>query len=320
MEWTSKRILLTISIPGQTPVITFDQPLFALGKYVQWKWPERYGEKFFVVMFGGLHIEMALWSTIGDLLECSGWTDALIEAGVSSSGTADSFLRASHLTKTRRVHQVTLLALCKLQHDAWQNFCSSGSESDEVSFETWRNSMILKSPTFLFWNIIIEFEMMVLIFVRAHRTRNFDLYIEALEDLTPWFFALDHINYARWLPIHIRDMLSISGSILEDFKRCWVLQKTQNIFSSMPLDQAHEQNNELLKGSGRVIGMTENLASLRRWIVAGPEQARLLKEFESQLSSNSEDAHKHHEQCLSVQELFKKNVKDLCGTISNNGS
>ena len=91
--------------------------------------------------------------------------------------------------------------------------------------------------------------MMVLIFVRAHRSRNFDLYIEALEDLTPWFFfALDHINYARWLPIHILDMQSISGRILEDFKRCWVPQKTQNIFSSMPLDQAHEQNNELLKG------------------------------------------------------------------------
>ena len=33
--------------PGQIPVITFDQPLFAIGKYVQWKWPESYGEKFF---------------------------------------------------------------------------------------------------------------------------------------------------------------------------------------------------------------------------------------------------------------------------------
>ena len=196
-------------------------------------------------MFGGLHIEMALWSTTGDLLECSGCTDARIEAGVSSPGTADSFLKDSHLTKTRHV-QVILLALCKLQHDAWQNFCSSGSESDEVSFETWGNSMVLKSPTFLFWNIITEFEMMVLIFVRAHHTRNFNLYIEALEDLTPWFFAFDHINYARWLPIHIRDMRSISDSILEDFQRCWVLQKTQNNFFSMPLDQAHEQNNELL--------------------------------------------------------------------------
>ena len=31
--------------PGQIPVIVFDQPLFALAKFVQWKWPETHGEK-----------------------------------------------------------------------------------------------------------------------------------------------------------------------------------------------------------------------------------------------------------------------------------
>ena len=44
--------------PGQTPVITLDQPLFALAKQIQWKWPEKYGEDKMVVMCGGLHIEM----------------------------------------------------------------------------------------------------------------------------------------------------------------------------------------------------------------------------------------------------------------------
>lgn len=148
--------------------------------------------------------------------------------------------------------------------------------------------------------------MMVLIFVRAHRTINFDLYVEALEELIPWFFALDHINYARWLPIHIRDMRSVPGTILEEFRRCWVLQKSRNVFSCMALDQAHEQNNYLLKGSGGIIGLTENPASLRRWIVAGPEQAHLLKEFESQLSPDTGESHwQHHEQFLSVlQERF----------------
>ena len=37
-----------------------DQPLFALAKLIQWKWPEVYGESMHVVMMGGLHIEMAL--------------------------------------------------------------------------------------------------------------------------------------------------------------------------------------------------------------------------------------------------------------------
>ena len=44
-------------------------------------------------MLGGLHIEMAVWSTLEDYLENSGWTAALTQAENASSGTADSFLR-----------------------------------------------------------------------------------------------------------------------------------------------------------------------------------------------------------------------------------
>ncbi len=50
---------------GQTPVVTLDQPLYAIAKQIQWKWPEMYGGDKFVVMFGGLHIEMAALKTLG---------------------------------------------------------------------------------------------------------------------------------------------------------------------------------------------------------------------------------------------------------------
>ena len=95
------RQAITFLNPNQVPVITVDQPLFALAKLVQWKWPVSHGEQTYVVMLGGLHIEMALWSTLGDLLDKSGWTTALSEAEVASSGVADSFLKATHLTRTR---------------------------------------------------------------------------------------------------------------------------------------------------------------------------------------------------------------------------
>ena len=68
--------------PGQIPVTTFDQPLFALAKFVQWKWPSTHGEHLHVVMLGGLHTELALWKTLEDLLDCSGWTSALTEAAL----------------------------------------------------------------------------------------------------------------------------------------------------------------------------------------------------------------------------------------------
>ena len=62
---------ITFLNPAQIPVIFLDQPLFAFAKMVQWKWPESHGEEKYVVMFGGLHLEMALWNTLGDLLDAS---------------------------------------------------------------------------------------------------------------------------------------------------------------------------------------------------------------------------------------------------------
>lgn len=46
--------------PGQIPVITADQPLFALGKKIQWTWPATHGEDHLVFIFGGLHIESGI--------------------------------------------------------------------------------------------------------------------------------------------------------------------------------------------------------------------------------------------------------------------
>ena len=64
--------------PGQIPVTVFDAPLFTISKLVMWKWPETHGERKHVVMMGGLHTEMALWSTFGNYVEGSGWTTALV--------------------------------------------------------------------------------------------------------------------------------------------------------------------------------------------------------------------------------------------------
>ena len=55
--------------PGQMPVVTFDHPLFTLAKQIHWKWPESYREDKLVVMFGGLHIEMAALKMLGDWLQ-----------------------------------------------------------------------------------------------------------------------------------------------------------------------------------------------------------------------------------------------------------
>ena len=83
--------VVDITNKGQTPVVAVDQPLFAIAKKIQWKWSQVYGEDKFLVMFGGLHIELAAMKVLGDLLKDSGWTSALVQAGVATAGTADAF-------------------------------------------------------------------------------------------------------------------------------------------------------------------------------------------------------------------------------------
>lgn len=102
--------------PVQVPVIAVDQPLFALAKQIQWELQNTHGEDHLVVMFGALHVAMAAFKALGKWLTGSGWTEVLSNTGETMPGASDSFLVASHLTKTRRAHQKTMAALHLLQH------------------------------------------------------------------------------------------------------------------------------------------------------------------------------------------------------------
>ena len=159
----------------------------------------------------------------------------------------------------RHAHQVTVLALHKLQRDAFSQCV------DEASFSTWEEARKRISPTFLFWDVILQLETLVLLVIRAHRQRNFNLYVEAMEELIPLFFALDHVNYARWASIHIRDLKSLPDNIAKEFQNegHWVLSKTGYKFSAIPFDQANEQENKIVKSAGGAVGLTENPVAFR---------------------------------------------------------
>ena len=105
--------------PGQVPVLAMDQPLYALAKKIQWNFPATHGEDKYLILFGGLHIEMAAFKIIGDWLDGSGWTTAICSTGIATDGVADSLVKVTHLTRTRHAHQVTAAALFILQHHAW---------------------------------------------------------------------------------------------------------------------------------------------------------------------------------------------------------
>lgn len=95
---------------------------------------------------------------------------------------------------------------------------------------------------------------------------------------------------------------------------------TEHAFSAMPLDQGHEQNNEMVKGGGGAIGLTENPQTLRRWMFGGPQIARVVHEFEESVYMTTSEQSKHHEQVPSFQTKFKTHVQSMVDMITELGN
>ena len=96
-------------------------------------------------------------------------------------------------------------------------------------------------PQFQYWTTVLALELSTLIYVRSLREANFSMYLDALTELVPWFFALDHTNYARWIPVHLRDMVELANKhpdVFTEFSNGhFIVQKSKRMFSAIPLDQ-----------------------------------------------------------------------------------
>lgn len=277
-------------------------------------------------MLGGLHIEMVALRAVGSWLKDSGWVEALIQAEIATVGTAESFLKVTHLTKARHAHQVTAAALSLLKKEAYNSYRETLGEEESIPpFNEWEKVKEKTCPQFKYWNLALELQLTILIFVRAQRDSLFDLYVESLCKLAPWFFAMDQHHYARWLTVHVRDLAALSHqhqSLAVEFQNDnFVIHKSKNVLSGIAMDQGTEQNIGLLKGTSGVIGLTENQSAFRRWQVGAPDLVRIVEEFEESLEDDQAcEKIQHHEQTHSVQETFHNQVSSLVATIKDMGN
>lgn len=199
---------------------------------------------------------MLIEKLLGDWLRDSGWTAVLIDAEVTSPGRAEAMLKGTHVTRTRYAHQVTALSLSILRREAYTKYMNdcweNGDDHGLLSFKAWCNKKGETLPQFKYWQTVYDMEMLLLRFVRSIRVTDLDLYEKTLDEVADWAFILDHYHYARWLPVHVRDMLNLPMKHPHLFKQFadgfFTIAKTRNLFSLIGFDQNHEQQNKELVG------------------------------------------------------------------------
>ena len=94
-------------------------------------------------------------------------------------------------------------------------------------------------------------ELAIFSLIRSFREENFEL---CRYGMIPYLFANNNVNYARWIPIHLRDMMVLEEQdpdVANAFQKGnFVIHKSRRDLSSMAIDQAHEQNNTVMKEDG----------------------------------------------------------------------
>ena len=131
--------------------------------------------------------------------------------------------------------------------------------------------------------MILNFEVLLLIYVQSIREGNFELHLASLYRMFPWFFALDQYNYARCATIYWFDMELLKHRCPNEYKEFaagnFSFLKTNKQFSCMALDQLHQQNNKYIKSASGATSLINQLDDSRlvRWELCGPELCRIIE-------------------------------------------
>ena len=119
--------------------------------------------------------------------------------------------------------------------------------------------------------------------------------------LTPYFFALDHTHYARWVPVSLYDLENLKQINPEEYgviEQFFTVSKTRRRYSAIAIDQAHEQNNGRIKSVKGALAFLGNNTkeTLFKWSVYSPEFLRLEKEIEAATDGETQPSiGKHHQ-------------------------
>ena len=103
----------------------------------------------------------------------------------------------------------------------------------------WLEHRSKESEMCFYWKLILDFQVLVLVFIRSIREGMFQVYIESLISLCKWYFALDHIHYSRWCIVQCFDLMlleTLCPDVHKEFMAgIFTFEKTNSNFQDLLL-------------------------------------------------------------------------------------
>ena len=172
-------------------------------------------------------------------------------------------------------------------------------------------------PMKLFWNTYLEMVSTLMNCIRATREGNWNLHLDSIKEMLPWFFAYDHTNYARYLPVYLVTMTSLEDTHPEAHRLLLdgdfgVQRSKQHGFSRLPVDQTIEQTlNRSTKTKGGIVGFSLRKGAVQRWMLTAHSHAAFADKCREKASLGKSQDKVHKEMGPGFVHFFVDRIQDF---------
>ena len=223
-------------------------------------------------MMGTFHIIMTFLAVMAARFKDAGLKDVVIQSTLVAEGSVETMFSGSRaykraarvykimyevfsrilMEKFEDSHKETALALNTVLEDfdkASDDFNSIAScqELQNYSNEliTFKENLAKESNLAKFWFSFLDMCEILFNLLYATRSGQWYLYVAAVRQSLPWFFAYDRTNYSRYLTTHFQDLSSLEVDfpfIYEEFTKgnFSVQLSSSNPFGRMEADKVIE--------------------------------------------------------------------------------
>ena len=296
--------------------VTFDLPLYLKASDIVRSEPEMEN---IVVRLGGFHLLMSFLGCIGYLMMGSGLEEAfcLIYAPLSVT----KILSGHAYARTVRAHSLMLVALAKkiftnmenldLDDDEIVNLVLNGKLEDFIdsaSLERLKSVMQnklseckLRGPTAKLWVQYFNLITIAKNFIRAERMSDWNLHLQCVCNMIPYFYAAGHFQYAKGAQLYLQDMVALYEKMSpEEFSLFtsggyFSVRRTDKPFSGtwsdMIIEQSLMRSMKVTSGITHGRGISESVRS--QWILGSRTSSLICSQLEEYCGTRSTTNEQH---------------------------
>ena len=147
----------------------------------------------------------------GGFIKRSSLNTLFLHSKLSTDGTS-AVVDVNDIKRSRYCLQVSVVFIYILQKKTYVESGSALSVLDSLDEAAKHSQMCF------YWKMILNFEVLLLIYMRSIREGKFELYLASLYRMLPWFFALDRYNYARCAIVYWFDMELLNHRCPNEYK------------------------------------------------------------------------------------------------------